>query len=92
MIDPLSDFEDILTDEGGPQREHYMSELRECISSYLASIPERRLYVFMARYYFSHPIDHIADTLGVSRSTVNNEITAIKIGLRQKLESEGFII
>ena len=92
MIDPLSDFEDILTDEGGPQREHYMSELRECINSYLTSIPERRLYVFMARYYFSHPIDHIADTLGVSRGTVNNEITAIKIGLRQKLESEGFII
>ena len=36
--------------------------------------------------------ERIAAALSVSRSTVNKEIAAIKHGLRQKLESEGYYI
>ena len=92
LIDPISDFEDILSDGTDIQEEYNVNDIRKCINEYLRSIPERRLYIFMARYYFSRPIEEITDSLGVSRSTVYNEIAAIKIGLRQKLESEGFVI
>ncbi|MBE6669036.1 MAG: sigma-70 family RNA polymerase sigma factor [Ruminococcaceae bacterium] len=92
LIDPISDFEDILSDGTDIQEEYNVNDIRKCINEYLRSIPERRLYIFMARYYFSRPIEEITDSLGVSRSTVYNEIASIKIGLRQKLESEGFVI
>ena len=92
IIDPLSDFENILIDEHEVQEEYILKEIGERIDQYVRSLSERRMYIFMARYYFSRPTDEIAEALGVSVSTVSKELTAIKIGLRQVLESEGYII
>jgi DNA-directed RNA polymerase specialized sigma24 family protein len=44
----------------------------------------------MSRYYVAQPIETIASELGVSRSTVNKEIAAIKSDLKNLLEGEGF--
>ena len=88
----LSDFDDILRTENDLQKEYNAKELGESINAFVNSLSKRRRYVFMARYYFSRPITDIADSLCVSKSTVNKEISAIKIGLRQKLESEGYVI
>ena len=92
IIDPLSDFEEILTTNIDMQEEYKLKELGDSINEYVESLSERREYIFMARYYFSRPISEIAEALGVSISTVNKDITAIKVGLRQKLESEGYIL
>ena len=92
IIDPLSDFENILIDEHDIQEEYILKEIGERIDQYVRALSERRMYIFMARYYFSRPTDEIAEALGVSVSTVSKELTAIKIGLRQVLESEGYII
>ncbi|MBR2371072.1 MAG: sigma-70 family RNA polymerase sigma factor [Clostridia bacterium] len=67
-------------------------ELSRTLSEFIRSLDQRRMYIFMSRYYLSRPIVEIADLLGVSRSTVNKEIAAIKTLLREKLESEGFEI
>ena len=64
-------------------------ELSMLISEFVRALPERRLYIFMSRYYLSRTIDEIASLLGVSRSTVNKEIAIIKRDLREKLEKEG---
>ena len=92
MIDPLSDFDDILSDERDIQEEYIIKEMGQSIERYVDSLPERRMYIFMARYYFSRPLDDIAQALNVSVSTVSKELTAIKVGLRQKLESEGYVV
>jgi len=92
FIDSISDFEDMLEDEYDMEKEYNAKELGESISAFVRSLSERQIYIFMGRYYFSRPIEDIADALGVSRSTVNKEIAAIKTGLRQKLESEGYTV
>lgn len=67
-------------------------ELAHIISDYIRSLSRRRRYIFMSRYYVHKPIDRIAEELGVSRSTVNKEIEAIKSGLSDTLKDAGYKI
>jgi len=92
FVESISDFEDMLEDDYDMEKEYNAKELGESISAFVRSLSERQIYIFMGRYYFSRSIEDIADALGVSRSTVNKEIYAIKTGLRQKLESEGYTV
>ena len=64
-------------------------EIREIINAYLASVDERKMYIFMSRYYFSKPIKEIARTLKCSQSTIDKEIKKIKAELRERLEEGG---
>ena len=65
-------------------------ELGRVISDFVRSLSERRMYIFMSRYYIARPIKEIAKLLGCSKSTVNKEIAAIKCDLKGKLEKEGY--
>ena len=86
----LSEVEELLTDGSDPAAELDARELGRVISEYIRSLPKRRRYVFMSRYYMARPIGEIAGLLGCSESTVNKEIAAIKRGLREALEKEGY--
>ena len=86
----LSEVEELLTDGSDPAAELDARELGRVISAYIRSLPKRRRYVFMSRYYMARPIGEIAGLLGCSESTVNKEIAAIKRGLKEALEKEGY--
>lgn len=90
--DSLSDFDGFLTDSESTDAVMDARELGRAISDFVRSLPERRMYIFMSRYYLARPIEEIAKTLKCSLSTVNKEIAAIKRGLKEKLESEGFTV
>lgn len=74
------------SDERNEERAKHLGGL---ISDYLRSVSKRRRYIFMSRYYLSEPIESIARELGVSRSTVDKELSAIRTELRAYLEREG---
>ena len=89
--DILESFDDVsgvvFTNEGeGDERSQ---RIREIINSYLNSADDRKMYIFMSRYYFNKPISEISKKLRCSESTVNKEIKKIKIELKQKLEEGG---
>ena len=86
----LSEVEELLTDGSDPAAELDARELGRVISAYIRSLLKRRRYIFMSRYYMARPIGEIAKLLGCSESTVNKEIAAIKRGLREALEKEGY--
>ena len=88
----LSELEDFIADCGDMNAEIEEKELAKSISNYVRSLPDRQMYIFVGRYYFAEPIAKICEELGCSISTVKREIKSIKIGLKEKLESEGFII
>ena len=88
----LSELDAFLSDDGGMDAEFDASRLGRVISDFLRSLSERRRYIFIARYYVADPIDKIAYELGVSRSTVNKELAAIRSALKEALESEGFSV
>ena len=85
----LSEVEDFLSDEDATT-DAGSQELGLLISEFVRSLSERRMYIFMSRYYVARPIKEIAKLLGCSESTVNKEIAAIKHELKEKLEKEGY--
>lgn len=86
--DPLDDFDHVigsysLDDEIEAER------IGNIINSYLESLSDRSLYIFMSRFYYAMPLSGIARRLGVSLSTVNKELAAMKNELRAKLTDGG---
>ena len=67
-------------------------KIGEIINRYLDSIDERKMYIFMNRYYFNKPISEIAKKLHCSQSTVHKEIKKIKTELREKLKEGGIYV
>ena len=88
----LSEVEDFIADDDDMYSETDAKELGRVISDFVRSLSDRRMYIFMSRYYFARPIKEIAKLLDCSESTVNKEIAAIKCDLKEKLEKEGYFI
>ena len=87
----LSEVEDFIADDD-IYSETDAKELGRVISDFVRSLSDRRMYIFMSRYYVARPIREIAKLLGISESTVNKEIAFIKCELKEKLEKEGYSI
>lgn len=92
MTESLSDLEDYLADSGNVEAEFNAKELGRILSGFIRSLPQRRRYIFMSRFYIAESIEAIASALSVSKSTVNRELRAMKADLKEKLESEGYTI
>ena len=92
MTVSLCELEDCLSNDERIDAKLDAKELGNSISNFIRSLPQRRRYIFMSRYYAAEPIKIIAKELGLSSSMVNKELAAIRIALRERLESEGYIL
>lgn len=82
----LSEVEDFIADNDDMYSETDAKELGQVISDFVRSLSDRRMYIFMSRYYIARPIKEIARLLDCSESTVNKEIAIIKRDLKEKLK------
>ena len=92
MTVALSELEAFLTDGESVDSRLDAKELGRVISDFVRRFPQRRRFIFMSRYYAYEPIDTIAKELDLSRSMVNKELAAIRKALKEKLESEGYVL
>ena len=92
LTESLSELEDFVAGDGDVEAAFDAKRLGEVISEFVRSLPPRKRFIFMSRYYLADPIDAIAKDLGLSRSMVNKELAAIRSALREKFESEGYSI
>ena len=92
MTVALSELEDFLSDDESVDSRFDAKDLGRVISDFARSLSHRRRFIFMSRYYAAEPIDTIAKELGLSRSMVNKELAVIRKALKEKLESEGYIL
>lgn len=92
MTVSLQELEDFLSDDARVDSQLDAKELGRVISGFVRSLPQRRRFIFMSRYYAAEPIATIARDLNLSRSMVNKELAAIRKALKEKLESEGYSI
>lgn len=88
----LSELEDFIAGDEDVDSDFDAERLGLVISDFVRSLPERRQFIFMSRYYVADPIDTIASDLSLSRSMVNKELAAIRSALKEKLESEGYSV
>lgn len=91
MTVSLSELEDFIADDNDVDTDFDAKMLGRVISDFVLSLPDRRQFIFMSRYYVADPIDTIAGDLNLSRSMVNKELAAIRKALKEKLESEGLV-
>lgn len=92
MTVSLSELEGILAARETPEEICNVTRLGEIISHFVRGLSERGRYIFMSRYYMAETVDRIARDLGISRSTVNKELAAIRRDLKEKLEREGYMV
>ena len=88
---PLSEVEALLPDSASDD-EAEAREIAAILSSYLDKTTDRKLYIFVSRYFFVMPVGEIAEKLGCSESTVHKELAAIRQELREKLAEGGVLI
>lgn len=92
MTESLSELEGCITDAPSLEDDIAASELGIVLNRFVRSLAQRQKFIFIGRYYYAESIDTIASELGVSKSTVNKEIAAIKAALKETLEREGYTL
>ena len=90
LCQPLSELENLIGCVEENEYDEAAVTIGGLVSEYLMSLPDRRFYVFVSRYFYARGLSEIADRLGVSLSTVNKELARTKKELRQKLLEGGF--
>jgi RNA polymerase sigma-70 factor (ECF subfamily) len=88
----LSELEAFVAGDEDVGSDFDAERLGHVISDFVRSLPDRRHFIFMSRYYLAEPIDTIAKDLSLSRSMINKELASIRNALRERLESEGYLI
>lgn len=86
----LSEMEELLTDGESAADAADTAALARLISGFVRALPDRRMYIFMSRWYMARPIREIAERLSCSESTIHKEIAAIRRDLKRTLEREGY--
>ena len=92
MTVALSELEAFLSDDDRIEDALDAEHLGRVISNFVRSLPKRKRFIFISRYYVADSIDTIAKNLDLSRSMVNKELAAIRSALKEKLESEGYSV
>ncbi len=87
-MESLSDFESVLPDGSTVEAELEAKRIAKIISDYLRTIPKRRRYIFLCRYFAQYPTHEIAIRAGVSLSTVKKDLAKTKKELEQQLKKE----
>jgi RNA polymerase sigma-70 factor (ECF subfamily) len=67
------------------------NELLELVRLWVAALPEKRREIFILYYMEEHPSDRIAELLGISQKTVQNQLATAANALRSQL-SKVFLI
>ena len=86
---PMDEVQDFLPDPHDLAKDLQAATIRRILAEYLDGTTERRLYIFISRFFYSYTVSQIAGRLGCSTSTVNKELAEIKCELRACFEKEG---
>ncbi len=85
----LDELGECMSDGDNMARQMQSAAIACVINRYLDSVPNRRMYVFVSRYFYFLTIPQIAKRLSCSTSVVNRELAEIRRELRIELEKEG---
>lgn len=85
----LDELSECVSDGGVFAQQIESDAIAHVINRYLGSVSDRRVYVFVSRYFYMLTVPQIAKRLSCSTSLVKKELAIIRSELRQKLEKEG---
>ena len=92
MAQPLSELEEILSQNEDPHTALEARELSRAISRFLKGLSEKRRYLFLCRYYDAKSTKTIAKEQHRTVSAINKELQKIRNELKDYLIKEGYPI
>lgn len=92
LTESLSELESVLADDTDQERLLEIKELGSLLNAFLKRLPERRRYLFIARYYMVQSVKEIALKLRCSVSTVTKELQKTRNELKDYLAKEGYFV
>jgi RNA polymerase sigma-70 factor (ECF subfamily) len=90
LILSLEELDDGMCFEVGEDEKYLIRQLGYILNDYLASLSDRRTFIFVCRYYYGDSVESIAKMLGLSVNTISRELSTIRRGLKEILAKEGF--
>lgn len=87
----IDELGDILPSGGDVSDALSAKETAAALNSFLRSIPERDANIFLARYYFLHSVEAIAELLGMSDGYVRVILSRTRRKLAKYLEKENIL-
>ena len=88
----LDEIGECVSNDKSLAQEIESATIAQVLNRYLDNVSERRMYIFVARYFYSLTIPQIAKRLSCSTALVNKELALIRCELREALEKEGIEI
>ena len=88
----LAEIGDLIPSEDTADEAVDAAFLKEKISEFLKQTPEKARRVFLRRYFFFDSVKTIAQTYGMSESSVKVTLFRTREKLRKILEKEGFTV
>ena len=86
----LEELDECMACGKSTQEEYELTETVRILNVYLRTLSDRQMFAFVWRYYYADSVIHIAKMLGVSENTVRRDLGAIRRGLKERLEKEGY--
>lgn len=90
LILSLEELDEGMCFEMGEDEKYLIRQLSTVLNDYLSTLSDRRIFIFVCRYYYSDTVESIAKMLGLSINTISRELSAIRRGLKESLAKEGY--
>ena len=88
----LSELEECIPGETGPEEQLELSLLAQAISNYLRTLAPQARNAFIGRYFYLDPLKEVAAHLGMSESKAKTVLYRVRQGLKTYLTQEGFTV
>ncbi len=92
IIVSIDELGDAIHCSDSPDSEIMAEELKKLIDDFLYSLPKKKRYMFVAKYYLARSNNEIAETLGVSSSSVYKSLPKITEALKEYLKERGVYV
>ena len=90
LIISLEELDEGMCFEASEEEKYLIGRLSAILNDYLALLSDRRVFIFVCRYYYADSVESIAKMLGLSTNTVSRELSKIRAGLKERLLTEGY--
>lgn len=88
----LSELAECVGGEDSPERETELRQLANEIENYIKTLPRKSREIFVCRYFFMDSIRDISKSSGASESKVKSILYRTRLGLKEYLEKEEFML
>lgn len=87
----LDELAECIPDANTVTSEYDNSRLREILNGFVRALPPEKQAAFIRRYFYSEPLEKIAEALGITESKLKSMLYRIREELKEILEKEALL-